>query len=331
MHLRSAYKTVMETIAVVHYVYVWVILPIVGTGLPIYLLTTRAWWIVLLYFAWCYYDRDTPRKGSRRWRFYRECCIWKHFASYFPLKLVKTADLPPDRNYIIGCHPHGVLSIGSFTALCTDGTSFSKLYPELLSNILTLKGQFYFPVRREFGILLGGAECSRDSLRYLLEHPGRGRAVGIVVGGAQEVLDAHANRNDVNILQRRGFISIALKHGADLVPSYSFGENDVYSQTHNPLGSPLRNIQNQVKAKCGFCPPLFMGRSIFGIPFGILPYRRPITTVIGAPIRVEKIEGEPSEQQIEELHAEYCHSLNELFEKYKHLHSIPQHVHLNMY
>uniref|UniRef100_A0A183U3H5 Acyltransferase n=1 Tax=Toxocara canis TaxID=6265 RepID=A0A183U3H5_TOXCA len=118
---------------------------------------------------------------------------------------------------------------------------------------------------------------------------------------------------------------------ADLVPSYSFGENDVYRQTQNPLGSPLRNIQNQVKAKCGFCPPLFMGRSIFGIPFGILPYRRPITTVIGAPIRVTKIEGEPTEQQIQQLHTEYCHSLNKLFDSYKHLHSIPEDVHLNMY
>ncbi|KHN73696.1 2-acylglycerol O-acyltransferase 1 [Toxocara canis] len=312
--LSSAYKTVMETVAVVHYVYVWVILPIVSIGLPIYLLTTRAWFIVALYLIWYFYD----------FNFYRESSLWKHFADYFPLKLIKTADLPPDRNYIIGCHPHGVLSIGAFTALCTDGTSFSKLYPNLLSNILTLNGQFYFPIRREIGILLGGAECSRESLRYLLEHPGKGRAIGIVVGGAQEVLDAHANRNDINILQRTGFVRFALKHGADLVPSYSFGENDVYRQTQNPLGSPLRNIQNQVKAKCGFCPPLFMGRSIFGIPFGILPYRRPITTVIGAPIRVTKIEGEPTEQQIQQLHTEYCHSLNKLFDSYKHLHSIPE-------
>ncbi|VDM27627.1 unnamed protein product [Toxocara canis] len=65
--LSSAYKTVMETVAVVHYVYVWVILPIVSIGLPIYLLTTRAWFIVALYLIWYFYDFDTPRKGSRRW------------------------------------------------------------------------------------------------------------------------------------------------------------------------------------------------------------------------------------------------------------------------
>ena len=31
---------------------------------------------------------------------------------YFPIRLHKTCDLPPDRPYIFGYHPHGVIALG---------------------------------------------------------------------------------------------------------------------------------------------------------------------------------------------------------------------------
>ncbi|MFH4973389.1 hypothetical protein AB6A40_000098 [Gnathostoma spinigerum] len=322
--LISFKRSLLETLAVCHYVYIWILMPLWSTWFPIYLLFfTKYWWLMCIYFAWFLYDRNTPRRGGRRWEFYRNASIWKYFASYFPMKLVKTAELPPDRNYIIGLHPHGVLSMSNFTHMCTEGTSFSKHYPNLISNILTLNGQFYFPIRREIGLSVGGVECSHESLRYLLEHPGKGRAIGIVIGGAQEVLDAHANTFNTNILHRKGFVQFALKYGADLVPSYSFGENDLYGQMDNPIGSKLRSVQDLIKKKCGFCPPVFFGQSILlNIGIGMLPRRTPITTVIGSPIRIEKVDGEPSSEQIAKVHTKYCEELYKLFEAYKHLHNI---------
>uniref|UniRef100_A0A0K0CYP3 Acyltransferase n=1 Tax=Angiostrongylus cantonensis TaxID=6313 RepID=A0A0K0CYP3_ANGCA len=236
---------------------------------------------------------------------YKNHSIWTHFADYFPLRIVKTADLPPDRNYIIGCHPHGVFSIGAFTALVTSGSGFPDMFPGLQSTLLTLNGQFWFPFRRDVGIALGGCECSRQSLEYLLENPGKGRAIGIVLGGAMEALDTHPGRHDLNLSTRRGFCRYALKYGfllameerrnnavacflyfsADLVPMYSFGENDVYDQYESPRGSSMREIQLLIKKKFGFFPPLMRGRGIFNHSFGILPHRRPITTIVGAPIR----------------------------------------------
>lgn len=38
----------------------------------------------------------------------RSLNVWKHCMNYFPIDLVKTADLPPDRNYLICVFPHGV-------------------------------------------------------------------------------------------------------------------------------------------------------------------------------------------------------------------------------
>lgn len=64
-----------------------------------------------------------------------------------------------------------------------------------------------------------------------------------------------------------------------MVPSFSFGENHVYDQVDNPRGSKLRNFQDQLQKMIGLAPVLIKGRGIFQYSFGIIPNRRPITTV----------------------------------------------------
>lgn len=39
----------------------------------------------------------------------RRSSAWKYFADFFPIKLVKTAELSPDKNYIFGT----VLAVGA--------------------------------------------------------------------------------------------------------------------------------------------------------------------------------------------------------------------------
>ena len=60
---------------------------------------------------------------------------------------------------------------------------------------------------------LGGVESSAHSLKFLLQNPGRGRLIGIVIGGAEEVLDAHPGSHELNLLGRRGFCRFALEMG----------------------------------------------------------------------------------------------------------------------
>ncbi|CAD6193827.1 unnamed protein product [Caenorhabditis auriculariae] len=328
--LRVSWKRRVEMLAVMHFIFLWIVLPMMSLWIPFYILFwTPWWWAMISYFAWIWYDWHTPRRGSRPWAWYKECAIWKHFAEYFPLKLVKTAELPPDRNYIIGSHPHGVLSVGAFASFLTTATGFKEKFPGINSTIMTLNGQFYFPFRREFGLLLGGVESSAASLEYLLKVPGQGRAVAIVLGGATEALDAHPGKHILNLSTRRGYCRHALKHGADLVPMYNFGENDIFEQSSNPRGSILRLVQEKIKRNFGFCPPLLRGRGVFNYIFGIIPHRKPITSVMGAPIRVGKVE-RPTEKQVDELHHRYCQALVKLFEDHKYLHNIPSKVHLTI-
>lgn len=56
---------------------------------------------------------------------------------------------------------------------------------------------------------------------------GPGSALTIVVGGAAESLSAHPGTADLTLKRRMGFIKLAMRSGADLVPVFSFGENDV--------------------------------------------------------------------------------------------------------
>uniref|UniRef100_A0A183CEZ5 Acyltransferase n=1 Tax=Globodera pallida TaxID=36090 RepID=A0A183CEZ5_GLOPA len=201
------------------------------------------------------------------------------------------------------CHPHGVFSVGAFVHLCTSATGFGQLFPGLKSNILTLNGQFWFPFRREIGIGLGGVESSSRSLKFLLSNPGRGRLIGIVIGGAEEVLDAHPGQHHLNILGRHGFCRFALKTGTSL---------------------------SSIKRRCGFCIPFINGCCGFYDHFGLLPRRRPITTVIGAPIEVKRI-GKPTPAQVELLHSHYCNELDKLFEEHKTKYGVPNGVHLTFH
>ncbi|XP_049895991.1 2-acylglycerol O-acyltransferase 1-like [Epinephelus moara] len=129
------------------------------------------------------------------------------------------------------------------------------------------------------------------------------------------------------VLNRKGFIKLALKHGAQLVPVFSFGENELFDQMENPSGSSLRRLQNRLQSIMGVAMPLFHARGVFQYSFGLMPYRKPIHTVVGRPISVVQTPS-PSREDIECLHKVYLQSLTELFEQHKHTYGLQEHQHL---
>ncbi|KAG1703656.1 2-acylglycerol O-acyltransferase 1 [Nymphon striatum] len=262
------------------------------------------------------YDRNTPYQGGRRVDSVRRWKIWRYFKDYFPVTLKKTVDLDPSRNYIFCYHPHGIMAVGSFCNFCTESTDFSKIFPGIRPYALTLDGHFQFPFYREFFMCSGSCAVSKRSIEWILTKEGKGCAPVIVIGGAAEALDAHAFQATLTLKRRKGFIRLAIKHGVSLVPIYSFGENELFSQVLNPKGSLLRKTQEKLMRILGFSPPLYHGRGIFQYTFGILPNRNPIVTVVGRPLDVEKI-ANPTEEEVNKVHERYVKSLNELFEENK--------------
>lgn len=242
--------------------------------------------------------------------------MWKYYCEYFPIRLVKTAELDPKENYIFGYHPHGIIGLGALGNFCGEGTGFSENFPGIYPHLLTLSINFRFPISREYCMSTGVCSVDRDSIEYILKEMGPGHSVAIVVGGAAESLEARPGNFKLTLKNRKGFVKLALRNGASLVPIFSFGENDLYDQVSNPPGSPLRKWQTKMKDLMGFAPPLFRGRGVFQYSFGLLPQRRPINTVFGAPIKVHKIEN-PSPEEVDKLHSQYIIALQELFEKHK--------------
>ncbi|XP_059401062.1 2-acylglycerol O-acyltransferase 2-A-like isoform X2 [Carassius carassius] len=242
-------------------------------------------------------------------------------------ELVKTADLDPRKNYVLGFHPHGILVAGAFTNFCTEATGFSKLFPGLRSNLLMLPLWFRAPFFRDYIMCAGLVPSDKESASYLLRQKGGGNAVVIAVGGAPEALDAHPGNYTVHLANKKGFIKLAIEHGADLVPIYSFGENEVFDQVENPRGTWLRYIQERLQSIMGISLPLFHARGVFQYSFGLMPYRKPINTVVGRPIPVEK-NRKPTPEELDVFHQRYMDELTRLFEEHKGNYGVPEDVHL---
>ncbi|CAO2613709.1 Diacylglycerol O-acyltransferase 2 [Lemmus lemmus] len=240
------------------------------------------------------------------------------------MQLIKTAELDPSRNYIAGFHPHGVLAAGAFLNLCTESTGFSSLFPGIRSYLMTLTLWFRAPFLRDYIMSAGICPVNRDTIDYLLSKNGSGNAIIIVVGGAAESLSSMPGKNAVTLRNRKGFVKLALRHGADLVPTYSFGENEVYKQVIFEEGSWGRWVQKKFQKYIGFAPCIFHGRGLFSSDtWGLVPYSKPITTVVGEPITVPKLEY-PTQKDIDTYHAMYMEALVKLFDNHKTKFGLPE-------
>ncbi|XP_053119924.1 2-acylglycerol O-acyltransferase 2-A-like isoform X2 [Hemicordylus capensis] len=245
------------------------------------------------------------------------------------LQLVKTAELDPTHNYLFGFHPHGVLVAGAFGNFCTEATGFQRLFPGLTPHLLMLPFWFKVPFFRDY-IMSGGLVSSeKASASYLLNHESGGQVAVVAVGGPPESLDARPGALTLRILGRKGFVKMALQHGAALVPVFSFGENELFNQVSNPQGSFIRAAQERLQKAVGLALPLFHARGVFQYSFGLLPFRRPIYTVVGAPIPVPKTP-HPSREAIDHLHETYLEKLTQLFEEHKAEYGLPPEKHLSL-
>jgi len=143
-----------------------------------------------------------------------------------------------------------------------------------------------------------------------------GRAITIVVGGARESLDARPHTLRLVLKKRKGFIKLAIRTGADLVPVLGFGENEIFEQFQADNHPNIHKFQLMVKKMLGFTVPLFHARGVFNYDVGLLPYRRPMNIVVGRPIRVIK-NLKPSQEEIDRVHEEYIVELERLWDTWK--------------
>ncbi|KAH7910231.1 diacylglycerol acyltransferase-domain-containing protein [Hygrophoropsis aurantiaca] len=273
------------------------------------------WPFIAAYLVWIFYIDKSPERGDRLSPWFRSLKIWEYFADYYPASLLKECDLPADRPYVFGYHPHGIIGMGAMATFATEATGFSIAFPGIRPHLLTLTNNFNIPLYREIIMALGISSVSKRSCSNILSG-GAGQAITIVVGGAAESLSARPGTADLTLRRRLGFIKVAIQEGADLVPVFSFGENDIYQQMPNEKGTTIYALQKQFQSMFGFTLPLFHGRGLLNYNLGLMPYRRRIVSVIGRPIHVTRCE-KPSLEEVMRIQGMYIEELTRIWNTYK--------------
>ncbi|XP_016967950.1 2-acylglycerol O-acyltransferase 2-A isoform X2 [Drosophila biarmipes] len=327
--LRVPLERRLQTLATAFFTYTFFTLPItscLAVAILLYYGGLIIRTLLLLYFVKIYvdYKKNCAVVEGNGWLFYRSI---RRYRDYFPVELVKTAELPANKNYIVASFPHGILGTGTCINMSLDIEKWLELFPQVRPKIATLDHHFRTPFLRDILRWWGMVSVSKESLAYLLSKSNdpkhkdnrdgfTSNAVAVLVGGAQEAMETHPGKYILTLRNRKGFVKMAIRTGSSIVPSLSFGEVDIFDQVANPPDSALRRFQNVVKKFTGISPLLPKGRGIFNYNYGILPHRRRIVQVVGSPIDVIRSDS-PDADYVDKIHAQVIEALEKMFEQYK--------------
>eukprot|EP01112_Ceratiomyxa_fruticulosa_P008451 TRINITY_DN2190_c0_g3_i1.p1 TRINITY_DN2190_c0_g3~~TRINITY_DN2190_c0_g3_i1.p1 ORF type:complete len:406 (-),score=46.51 TRINITY_DN2190_c0_g3_i1:125-1342(-) len=281
---------------------------------------------------------------GRRWPLFHRWVgkLMKEFARVLPIKvrkLAKDEEYASPRKFMFGYHPHGVLFYGAGVV----AMNWEEYFPGTTCSNLMSSMCFIAPLFRQFCLWTGGIPATRDSAEKAVNN--HGSSLSVIPGGLAEMLMSdprpkkviievsettmslrngaeegfiinktysesiitEAPKREITLFlkNRKGFIKLALQLGLDLVPVFTHGELELYHQMQFAL-------QHRLKLSRFLRLPITF---IWGKCF-LLPFRRPLTVVVGVPIKVEKTE-HPTQEQIDTLHKQYMDALVDIFEKTK--------------
>lgn len=170
------------------------------------------------------------------------------------------------------------------------------------------------PIMREVFGSRGDCSVNSSSIDHILSRRCKGNLLTIVVGGLAEADLSNSETLKIVVAERKGFIKKALIHGANIIPCIAFGENSVFNKVDLASYPFWHHLEAKWYQMFKFKHPIYYGRSLLSEDrSGIMPYKRPITVVLGDPIKVTKKES-PSQADINELHEEYLRRVRSVYE-----------------
>lgn len=192
-------------------------------------------------------------------------------------------------------HPHGIYSVGVLLLL--------ENKPEI--RMLTSPFLYHFaPIFRTVGESLLGLKLGSVARNDLERHMrARESPLALVPGGFHEATLSNPGSERVYLENRRGFVKYALRHGYDLVPVYTFGEEDLM---YNAQGAwKFRFFFNDLSL------PMVLPYGHWLLP--LFPRRGiPLKTVVGPAVSMPHIE-KPTNEDVAKHHARYVQALQELY------------------
>ena len=196
-------------------------------------------WVLLLDRHRChgvgYNTRSFPFRQLRQW--VRSNWMYGIASTYYPITLHKTAEIPSHDaktgrpcQYLFGCHPHGVIGIGTMAVFGTDEVGFSKLFPGIDTYLTALGAVFSVPFFRDWCLLAGIFSADKTSFQHIFIDKQASAVINL--GGAAEAtmpfeVNPQTGHPVMKILlqDRKGFCKVALQHGVSLVPVLALEEH----------------------------------------------------------------------------------------------------------
>jgi hypothetical protein len=135
----------------------------------------------------------------------------------------------------------------------------------------------------------------------------QGVSIGVMVGGIAEMYLLHPDYEQIKLMDRKGFIRMAVEHGAELLPVYMFGVSKMMS-----FGPPwLMDVGRRMRMSIGVM------YGLWGTP---VPRRVPLRMAVGLPISVGPAmpRSDPRfEAHVEAMHAAMVEGVRAVYYKHR--------------
>jgi len=169
------------------------------------------------------------------------------------------------------------------------------------------------PILKHLYGIFGLTDVSGTSMKKILQEEGQ---VILYVGGIAELFKSSRKEERLYLNKRKGFIKLALREGADIVPVYLFGNTHVLTVLKSgPLAKLARSLQVTLT--------YFWGK--YYLP---IPRDEKLLCVIGKQLGLPHVP-EPTVSDIDKWHTKYCNEVTRLFNDYKE--RVPAYKHKKIY
>ncbi|GMF11964.1 unnamed protein product [Phytophthora lilii] len=241
----------------------------------------------------------------------------RHLSPAAAIRAVKENDVTPyvetGTKNLFAFHPHGVLTCGfSFNGAYHMGFERSAC------RWLSAENLFWFPLIRDILNWMEYSSCAKANMQKFMR---RDQNVSIIPGGFEEATLFQRGKHRVYLKKRFGFIKIALQHGYDVHPVYTFGEEYTYHAFPYLLWFRLQMNRFRVPGT------LFFGDALC---FYLPRHDVDLITVVGKPLRFPRIE-HPSKDDVQKYQAQYLEALQDLFNSYKGVYAVDPNATLELY
>ncbi|GAB9469411.1 Diacylglycerol o-acyltransferase [Globisporangium polare] len=239
------------------------------------------------------------------WDLVRLSRFWLLNANATAIKIYREKRLDATKRYIFGFHPHGIIIL---SRIATYGGTWEAVFPNLITRALGASSIFGVPLARELCLWLGVVDASRSTADKVLK---KDYSICVYPGGVPEIflVDPNSKVNTIVLKNRLGFVKLAIRHGAELVPTFVFGEKWFFN-VWNPPKSVISFFRKVLKIPI----IVFWGR-FFWMPKR-LPEGKKFGVVYGKPIATVQ-KDEPTEEDIRAVHSVYVAEIERIFEQYK--------------